>query len=102
MKLAHLDFVVSKDFEKLLQSINNDTFDLITRAEDMRDGCFIVTDMLMCDMGHIEKSSAAAFQGDKNPGIATEIRGIHMHDSFARHRGLFPFKTHCGQQTLDG
>ena len=26
MKLAHLDFVVSKDLEKLLQSINNDTF----------------------------------------------------------------------------
>ena len=68
----------------------------------MSDCCFIVTYMLMRNVGHIEKSSAAAFQGDKNPGIAAEVRGIHMHNSFARHHGLLPFEIHCGQQALDG
>ncbi len=62
---------------------------------------FIVSDMFMGDMGHIQESATSTFQSRQYSRIPAEVCGVQMNCAVSANFGLLPFYLDPFQSAFD-
>ena len=63
----------------------------------MMDRFFVIADMFVCNMLHIQKPPRHTFQGKQHPCITSKICGVYMYHSASFNYWLYPLEPYGGQ-----
>lgn len=66
----------------------------------MIDRFFVIANMLVCNVLHIQKPPRHTFQCKQHPCITSKICSIHMYHSTSFNNWLYPLEPYGGQPTF--